>query len=65
MGSQCSCLREGLACSALGYLSMSLAAEFCTCWCGLMTVSVDSPTVGNCSSLIWIANVLAASSVIY
>ena len=32
MGSQCSCLRRRLACSALLDLRISLAAEFCTCW---------------------------------
>ena len=31
MGRQCSCLRRGLACSALRDLRMSLAVEFCTC----------------------------------
>ena len=38
MGSQCSCLRRRLACSTLRDLRMSLAAEFCTCWSGLITV---------------------------
>ena len=38
MGSQCSCLRRRLAPSALRDLRMSLAAEFCTCWRGLMIV---------------------------
>ena len=38
MGSQRSCLRRGLLCSALQDLRMRLAAEFCTYWSGLMTV---------------------------
>ena len=38
MGRQCNCFRRGLACSALRDFRMSSAAEFCTCWSGLMIV---------------------------
>ena len=37
MGSQRSCLTRGLASAALRDSKMSLAAEFWTCWSGLMT----------------------------
>ena len=38
MGSQCSCLKRSLACSALRDLRMSLSTEFCNCWSELMTL---------------------------
>ena len=54
MGSQFSCLIRGLACSALQDLKLSLAAEFCTYWSGLMTaLSVDILLLRNCSFVIW------------
>ena len=53
MGSQCSCLRRGLACSALRYLRMSLAAEFRLYFGMVWWLSVDNLPVWNCSSLIW------------
>ena len=44
MGSQCSCLRRRLACSNLRNLRMSLDAELCTCWSGLITSSSEVVT---------------------